>query len=183
MANSTDDFIVKLKDRLKKLEQNLPLKTAVLSVHSIMVDRIFNKGENANSGKIGKYNSTDELYVNPKFSPKKFPTKGKTGKTKFKNGNIHKTGFFKSYKDFRSAQGRQTGFVNLNLSGILFRDFAASLTRVNANQYQTGLKNKANIGKLEGNEDRFGNNIFKLTKSEKKELVKIITKERLRIGI
>lgn len=146
----------------------------VVSVHTIQTQRIFVEGKNSNGSNIGAYNSTDPLYVNPNNAPKKFPTKGKTGKTVFKNGRKHKTGYFTSYKAFRQNQGRQTGTVDLRLSGIMFRDFAASIVR-QGNIWVVGFKNKENVGKFEGAQEKYGE-VFKFTEAERKKFREVAAK-------
>jgi hypothetical protein len=141
----------------------------VADVHALQTQRIFVDGQNSQNTGIGSYNTTDPLYVNPANAPKKFPTKGKTGKSRFKNGKPHKTGYFKSYSSFRQAQGRQTAVVDLRLSGMLFRDYASSLLRLD-NKWIAGVKNKENAGKINGAIKKYGATVFKLTDSERKIL-------------
>lgn len=176
---TTEQLIQKIKGQIKDLKQGKPLALAVASVHSMQVKRIFEEGKKSTDSKIGNYNESTSLYVNPNNSPKKFPTKGKEGKSKFKNGNSHKTGFFKSYKEFRSKIGRQISFVDLKLSGQLQKDYSNSLQR-SGTGWVSGLKNKANVGKVEGAEDKYGS-IFNLTNKEKKELRRILKEETLKI--
>ena len=142
---------------------------AVADVHALQTQRIFVQGQNSNNASIGAYNTSNSLYVNPKYAPKSFPTKGKTGQTVFKNGNQHKTGYFTSYASFRNAQGRQTSTVDLRLSGVLFRDYASSILR-NGNSWFVGVKNKENLGKLQGAIDKYGATVFMLSAQEKEVL-------------
>lgn len=175
---TTEEYIAKLRAKLNDLVQNnKPLARAVASVHADQMERIFVDGKGV-SGNIGVYNSIDPLYVSPKTSPKKFPTKGKTGKSKFENGENHKTGFFKSYKAYRSSQGRQNSFVDLKLSGQLQKDMSNSLTRISPSIWVTGTKNKINSEKAEGAEKKYGN-IFNLSKDEKENFKEILRDELL----
>ena len=183
MANTTNDFIQKLEQRYKDIVSNKPLGIAVAAVHEKMVKRIFEDGKNGNDGKIGAYDTSEPLYVSPNKSPKSFPVKGKTGKTKYKNGKPHKTGYFTSYKAFRQKIGREVSFVNLSLFGQLKRDFSNSLQRVNNNKWISGTKNNKNSDKVDGAVDRYGREVFQLTKDEKKLLLGIIKIERIKIGL
>lgn len=167
---TTQDFVNKLDRQLKGIERVFELAAA--STHALMTQRIFVDGE-SETGKIGQYDSSKPLYVSPKKSPKKFPLKGKGGKTKFKNGNSHKTGYFSSYKSFRSAIGRQTSYVDLRLSGNLQRDFGSKLQKQGA-FLVAGVKRKENVGKLRGIRKKYGPNVFKLQGSEKENLRKTI---------
>lgn len=107
-----------------ELGNNLLREVATTQLAEMKV-RIFEQGKDDNESSIGQY-STKPIYVNPNNSPKKFTPKGKTGKTKFANGELHKTRYFaQGYKDFKSEIGRNTlGTVNLSLS----RDFQNKMT-------------------------------------------------------
>lgn len=174
-THTTENVIRNLKKTLSLIKNGKGFGRAVSSVHSLMAERIFEKGENITGAHYGQYDTSTPLYVNPATaSPKKFPTKGKNGKSKFKDGTSHKTGYFDSYKDFRAKIKRETGFVNLRLFGLLYSDFLSSLQKENSGKWISGLKRKTNIGKLEGAEDRYGNNIFRVSKFERKELIRIL---------
>lgn len=171
-----------IKEHAAKLEQIAETAgKAIATVHAEQVNRIFVDGQRQN-GKIGSYNSSSPLYVNPKYSPKKFTPKGKTGQTTFKNGSRHKTGFFNSYKAFRAAQGRQSSFVDFVLSGSLQSDYKNSLTRQGIT-WVTGTKNISNSRKLTGLLKKYGSDVFKLTQKEHDLLIRTAKAERLKLGI
>lgn len=130
----------------------VPFALEVRSTVAIQTDRIFNKGLLSSGDKIGKYNTTEPLYVNPKTSAgKKFTPEGKpievVVKKKIKklrsfNKTLQidkttgrktiladrKTKWFPSYAEYRKTIGRQIAFVDLRLSGDFFQDFANSKT-------------------------------------------------------
>ena len=168
---TTAQFIQKQKARLAKIEEGKAFAEAVANSHARQVPRIFDKGIKSDGSKIGKYNSSEDLYVNPKFAPKGFSTKGKTGKTTFKNGKKHKTGFFTSYKAFRASQGRETSFVNLRLFGRLQLDYTNGLRRISPLKWVAEVKTEESADKIQGNKQRFGLT-FALTKEEKIEFRK-----------
>lgn len=169
---TTKQFIKKQEKKLKEItKKGIPLGRAVATVHAMQTKRIFEQG-GAVVGKIGTYNSTDPLYVNPKEAPRSFPPRGKTGKTAFKSGKAHKTGFFSSYKAFRASQGRETSFVNLRLTSRLFLDFSNGLIKISAVKWTSGVKSLSNADKIAENERRFGR-IFDLRVKERKEFLKI----------
>lgn len=122
--------------------------------------RIHNDGK-AVTGKIGNYATSPSLYVNPKNSPKKFATVGKSGKAKFKNGKRHKTKFFQSYKAFRGDIGRETNYVNLQLSGKLKRDFAMQAIGKN---YVIGFNSTYGADISDGMEAKYKKKIWGVTK-------------------
>jgi hypothetical protein len=109
---TTPDFIKRQHEKIEKLKSGLAVHIAAQDTHVKMTARIFEEGETAQGNKL-RYNSSDPLYVNPDNSPKSFPPKGKTGKTKFKNGESHKTGYFESYKDYRQKIGRESIYLGI----------------------------------------------------------------------
>src|ERR1044072_1545261 len=117
------EHIEKLQAEVDAIERRG--QDAANNAHAEMTDRIFVRGERAGGGKIGDYENTKPLYVNPKNMPttKKNPVQGKNGEKKFKNGKAHKTRYYSSYKDYHSQQGRPSEFVNLFLFGNLQSDF------------------------------------------------------------
>lgn len=176
---TTDDFIKKQNAKIKAIiKENKPLAIAVKSMMAIQAKRIFLDGKNADEGIIGEY-SDNEIYVSPNANKglPKFPLKGKDGSIKFKNGNEHKTGYFKNYGAFKKAIGRNKRIqtVDLFLTGQLLRNWAnaealtkASARKVNPNNYIVAITD-LNFKKAE----RYGN-VFGLSKREKETFLKVI---------
>ena len=177
---TTQEYIRSLNAKISKLKTGLPIAIAAQDTHVKMVTRIFDEGKNTEGSEIGKYNSTDPLYVNPNNSPKKFPTKGKTGKSKFANGESHKTGYFESYKAYREKVGRETEHVNLTLFGILRNDFGKGVVKLSNVSYISKVSQKENKDKIDGAEDRYGD-IFKLSKEERENFKEVLEFETLEI--
>lgn len=171
---TTKDYINKLKEKAAFIREKKYVGIAASSVHVVMSGRIFDDGKNAKDDSIGKYNTSDELYVNPLYSPKKFPTAGKYGQTKFNNGKPHKTGYFSSYQSYKQSQGRETSFVDLTLFGDLRNNFKGGLQELNGKWIVSVRDNNAN--KIQGNEARFGE-IFAATDEEKELYKKILNFE------
>lgn len=144
----------------------------VKSVQSQMVERIFEDGKNSAGGKIGSYNTTDEIYVSDKSSPKAGTKKGKPNSEGKQKNN--KTTYYDSYASFRAKQ-RQAAYVDLRLFGRLQSDFSNSPV-IKGNSVVIAVS-KENAGKARGNEDRFDSKIFSPTKDELKVLSKVITFE------
>lgn len=138
--------------------------------------RIFERGQGFN-GKIGFYNSTDPVYIALKESPKRFSVRtGAKGRT------------FKSYKDYRQAIGRETGFVNLRLSNELYNDYsnpkvaasenATSLPqafpiKVSNKEYIIALNKSKNVEKKGKMEAKYGR-IFGITRKEQTKMSQVI---------
>lgn len=178
---TTNEFITKLNKQMAEIEKtNKPLATAVGSIMSLQSKRIFLEGKNSDEAIIGNYGDK-EIYVNPQKPNKwSFATKGKTGSDTFKNGNKHKTGYFKNYLTFKTTLGRNRKLktVDLFLTGSLHRQWANSLVvgkaqavRINQHNYITQLSDE-NQAKVE----RYGR-VFNLSVKEKAMFLAIIQTE------
>jgi hypothetical protein len=181
---TTEQYIKETRKKIAALKDGKPIAIAAQDTHVKMAERIFDKHDNANDGKIGEYNSTDPIYVNPNNSPKKFPTKGKPNdkgksKSKFANGELHKTGFFNSYKDFRAKIGRQTSEVDLKLFGRLQSDFTKGVVKKDDLTYVSGV-NESNGKKIKGLESKYGK-IFGLTPKERTNFKQVLAFESFKI--
>lgn len=176
MSVSIAEYIELQKERFERLKNGEALELAVRDTHAKQVQRIFVDGKNSNDAQIGKYNTTDPLYVNPKNSPKNTPVRGKYGQTTFTNGNKHKTTYFESYSEYRQEQGRESTFVNLNLFGALRSAFANGLFKVSEREWVVAIPQGEYL-KLSGNEDRFGGKISDLTESERNNFIEVIKEE------
>ena len=172
------------------------LRTVASTVGGEMKDRIHGKGLKADGTDIGKYNTTKEIYVNPKDSPVNLKPEGKPrkvgvfksgkkkGQDKFKGNKVrtikrkgelfasetkHTTKYFESYEAFRKHVNRRTDKINLSLHQVgMEQDFGvvAGEPFKTRDGYGLGFKNVLNALKAEGHEKRFGK-IYSLTQSEK----------------
>lgn len=175
--NSVSAWTAEENKKLQALVKfDVPLAVAVTNVNSQQTDRIFVRGA-ATNGTIGKY-STKPIYISNKQSPKKLRPKGKTGKTKFANGQRHVSAYFAGgYKEFRGQVGRVNSFVNLNLTASLRNDFATPPVRVSTHKYNAGVRKKSSSKKLQGAESHFNKRIFGLTDFENDLLLDTIIEE------
>lgn len=178
---TTTEWINKQEQLWEKVASSQALGNAAFDTHRVMANRIFNKGLDSSGARIGNYNSTKPIYVNPKNSPRKFATQGKTGKRRKDNGQPYKTRFFPSYKAFREAIGREAGKVILNLFGRLQSDFVTGLRRKNNVEYESVLKESINQKKKSGLEKKYGKKIFSLTSQERIHFKETLEKEVSRI--
>lgn len=172
---TTDEYVKKLLGKVAEIQKGKPLNIAAQDTHVKMSERIFEKGLLPDGGTV-PYNSTDPIYVSPATSPKNFPTKGKNGDAKFKNGKPHMTGFFKSYKAYREEIGRPTEQVNLFLWGNLQSDFSKGVKKINDESYASTVSWVANIGKLKKFSD-----YFELNKDERENFRLVLEDETLKI--
>lgn len=180
-----EEYIKREQAFYKQLTQKAkPFEIAVYNIVALQAVRIFEKGLKSDGTLIGKYNTTSELYANPvnyKGGGKFKPLKGKTGKSKFKNGSPHKTRYFKNYKELRKTLDRKTEFVNLQLNYDLFSDWANAPKgnapkrftpkKINNFEYEMRFSREINALKREGLEDKYGI-IFNSTKKERAEFLK-----------
>jgi hypothetical protein len=180
IAMTTDEFNKKLEEKIKLIEkENIPLERAVRHIMTLQSRRIFINAKNANESPIGTYKDR-ELYINPNKEPqnrvKKFPVKGKTGETKFKNGEPHKTGYFSNWLSYKKTigQNKNTNGVNLSWTGDLQRNWAnadigkpANAIRINQHNYVVSLR-KENAVKAE----RYGN-VFGISTKERVEFFRV----------
>lgn len=177
---TSEEYIRRYKQKINELKASDIVGIAAQDTHSIMIERIFDDNENVTNAQIGKYNTTDPLYVSPITSPKKFPPKGKNGNSKFEDGKLHKTGYFKSYSDYRKSQGRKTDKVDLFMFGNLRSDFSKGVVKINNSEYVSKILRDENIKKKEGAEFRFGK-IFSLTPKERTNFKQVMAFEVMQI--
>lgn len=186
---TAEEWKLKLLETARKIqEDDIPLRLATYSTVAIQAKRIFTEGRNTAGNKF-EYNSTNPLYLNPSttFNGGKLGTPiGKTGKKVFesgkKKGQPHKTVFVESYKDYREKIGRESSFVNWELSGDLKLDFENPQSgrptpiKVSENEYISGLKRTENVEKRNGLESKYGR-IFFLSDAEKQNFYKVASFE------
>lgn len=173
------------------LRTNIPFKEAVYNDIARKSIRIFEEGKKSDGSLIGQY-STDPMYANPDYQPRKgaiktsgggklqglTPTIGKTGKSVFASTGLpHKTTYLPGgYKELRQRQGRKVDHVNIRYTNDLFLDWAnvgavnaaPKPTKVDSSEYVIKLKRSYNVDKKEGLEDKYGT-IFFSTIGERKQ--------------
>lgn len=114
-------------------------------------------------------------------------TKSKRGET-FLDGLITKGESMASYKDLRTAEGLQTGHVDLAFSGEMWRNLFPKDVEVSGNVFTAplGANTRAGQAKLNWNYERYGNffmdvlkgdNIDKLYKVANDELLRFLEQE------
>lgn len=146
------------------------MRTIATSMLGEMSTRIYENGQASDGGEIGQYNATNPLYVNPKNAPRGFPTIGKTGRSKFKSGLPHKTGYFPSYKAFRDEVGRPTDRVNLSLTGTMNNQCQVIATE---GGYGLGWSNPDYYKRATGFQEKYGKPIWDVTESESAMITEI----------
>jgi len=176
-SNGQQVFL-KLSEKIKGVDGLMDkiVRTVAFNVRSQNSHRVHNEGKAADETMIGgaQY-STKATYVSLSQSPKKFTPKGKSGKSKFKNGNTHKSGYFPDgYKGFRNLIGRPTDHVNLHLSGLLKTKL---IVQGAGKSYKVGFESGYGTEVAEGLEKKYSQHIWGVSPTEEKEL--IATAERM----
>lgn len=167
--------ILKLSNKIKGVDVLMDkiVREVALTTRSQNLNRVHNEGKTADDTMIGDTQySTKATYISLDKSPKKFTPKGKTGKSKFKNGKQHRSGYFPDgYKGFRTAIGRTTSHVNLQLSGLLKTKLQVQGA---GKTYKVGFESGYGSDVAEGLEQKYSQQIWGITPSEEKELVEIV---------
>lgn len=131
-----------LINQLNKMMQTDRVMVASLStVLAEQKNRIFQKGQDANNGRIGTY-STKPASVSRKAQSRN------TGKTYFKGG----------YREYKGLTGKGNSFVNLRNTDQMMMDYGVHV--LGRNEYGLGFNNQFNFNKSEWNEERFDKEIF-----------------------
>lgn len=158
-----DRAYIEMIDELNELMNS---DKVLLSVGSTMQaeikERIFEKGLAADDGPIGTY-STKPISIPQKKQARQ------TRSSYFKGG----------YKEYKSAVGQDSSKVTLVDSGQMRDDF--SLIRISDTAYGLGFKNELNSDKADGNEKRFGKDIFAQSPTEDETFDKVFQFELDRI--
>jgi hypothetical protein len=152
-----------LIDELNELKKTDKVLQSVLSTMQVVIsERIFDEGKDANDGLIGVY-STKPISISKKNQSRN------TGHSYFSQG----------YKQYKGEVGQDNSKVNLVDSGQMRDDW--SIIRIDDRAYGLGFKNELNSEKADGNEDRFGKEIFAQSPSEEKVLDNVFQVELDRI--
>ena len=186
--SNIQSVLLNIDNKLKKASDVSALQRTIATyLMASNLRRIHNNGLNVDGKMIGSY-SVKPMYMNPKYSPKKFEPVGKNGRTYFKtnkadrrkfesaygvrmSGKKHQTRYFRAgYFGFRALIGREIGFVNLQLSGKLKLDWGMIQEGKN---YVIGFRSSYGTNVSEGNELHFGCQIWGISKKDYEEIKKI----------
>lgn len=143
VANEYVDLINKINGAVRS-EQNLRIAlTTVMAIHK---PRIFASGEDASGGKIGTYGT------NP-ISISKARQARNTGKTYFKGG----------YAQYKTAIGKNPGYVNLRNTDQMMIDYGIVQSGGN---FGFGFQNSVNSEKSGWMTSKYDKEIFQLSDKE-----------------
>ena len=116
------------------------MRIALSSVLAIHKPRIFEKGLDGTDAKIGTY-STKPISIAKKNQARQ------TGKTYFKGG----------YAEYKTAIGKNPGFVNLRNTDQMRMDYGLI---INGTSYGFGFQNELNYDKSQWLQDKYDKDIF-----------------------
>jgi hypothetical protein len=192
MAQITpEQFKKSIADKIRSL--NIA-KTIVFPVATIMLDsmrqRLFQEGISGDGSKTGSYSTTPiyaskSSFVGGGFSPQgknaKKTASGKLskGSKNKKDGAQRKSMYLADgYKQLRQVQGKETAFVNLQYSGLLFTDFSKLAVEKDTVVSKVGTRESSD--KLKWLSDKYGKDTFKHTKQEREFFKKEISKQLIK---
>jgi hypothetical protein len=134
-------------DKLKKLAtSDKVMRVALSTVLAIHKPRIFQQGQDSKKTKIGTY-STKPISISKNNQARN------TGKTYFKGG----------YAEYKSAIGKNPGYVNLRNTDQMMMDYQLM---VNGDKFGFGFQNNVNYDKSQWMQEKYDKDIFDLTEQE-----------------
>lgn len=150
---------------------------AITKLETDITNRIFNKHENANGGKLGQYSTTPTLigaksfatktsanafFSSIKKKDKKEPSKWRT----LKNGK-HAYILDGGYKELKSIQGLYSSEINMQYRGELAESGIGTV--INGESYMVKFLNKLSENKGRGFEKRRNEVVFSASEQEKQD--------------
>lgn len=143
MANELQQIM----DRINRVvRSDKPMRAALSTVLAIHKRRIFEQGKDASGAKIGTY-STKPISISRKNQARN------TGQTHFKGG----------YSQYKSAIGKNPGFVNFRNFDHMMGDYGII---VNGDKFGYGFQNSFNYQKSQWLQDKYDKNVFDLSEQE-----------------
>lgn len=155
MASEWDIVIRKVNDALRT---DKAVRTGITTVLALQKQRIFTQGKDAKEAQIGTY-STNPISISKKNQSRQ------TGKTYFKGG----------YAEYKTAIGKNPGFVNLQNTSQMMLDYSFQV--LGSNSYGLGFNNQFNFNKSEWMEKKYSKEIFFQSAKEGEVLNKVIEEQ------
>lgn len=144
----------------KAIRSERTTRIAVSTVFAFHKPRIFERGLDANNSQIGQY-STKPASVSKKQQARN------TGRTYFPGG----------YSEYKSAVGKNPGFVILRNTDQMYADYGI-IQR--GNKFGLGFQNKTNYDKSQWMQDKYDKDIFDHSEQELELLAKTLEFEILK---
>lgn len=143
VANELKNLVDKINNAVRSERFKRVALTTTLAIHK---PRIFVKGQDASGATIGQY-STKPISISKKNQARN------TGKTYFKTG----------YAEYKSAIGKNPGYVNLQNTGQEMMDYGIVS---NGSDFGFGFQNPLNANKAGWHTEKYNKEIFALSDKE-----------------
>lgn len=154
MANEILNIVTRVNNAIRSDKAKRIALSTVLAVHKA---RIFEKGEAESGGKIGTY-GTNPISISKKNQARN------TGKTYFKGG----------YAEYKSAVGKNPGFVILRNTDQMYGDYGLVGS---GSEFGFGFQNDANADKMGWMTDKYDKEIAALNQRELELFADVLTRE------
>ncbi len=152
MANGWDQVIEKTN---KALKTDNAIRAGVSTVLTLQKQRIFTEGKDSKGNQIGTY-STESASISKKNQARQ------TGKTYFPGG----------YAEYKTAIGKNPGYVNLQNISQMALDYSSQFD--DEGSYGLGFNNELNYNKSEWVEKHFDKEIFFESQKERETMLKVM---------
>lgn len=148
------------KNIFKAIEQAVKsdkaIRIALVTTLAVHKPRIFERGQDSNGSKIGTY-STNPISISKKSQARQ------TGKTYFPGG----------YAQYKTAVGKNPGFVNLRNTDQMMMDYGIVQ---NGRTFGFGFQNEENANKSQWMQEKYDKDIFMLADNELDVLADVLVK-------
>lgn len=152
-----DDLLKGFNKIVEAIRSDKPKRIAATTVLALQKDRIFNKGKAADDSQIGTYST------NP-ISIAKNKQARQTGKTFFKGG----------YSEYKSAVGKNPGYVNLRNTDQMMADFGVMV----GEDVSIGFQNEFNADKAGWQSEKYQKDIFHQSDKEIDTFIAVLVDEQ-----
>jgi hypothetical protein len=152
VANELTDLINRIDASIRS-DRNI--RITLSSVLAIQKPRIFERGQDASGNKIGTY-GTNPISISKKNQARN------TGRSYFKGG----------YAEYKSAVGKNPGFVILRNTDQMYLDYGLIES---GGSYGFGFQNTVNYNKSQWMEEKYKKDIFDISSEEEKVLADVLT--------
>jgi hypothetical protein len=156
-VNEFTGLIQKINDTVRSDRNQRIALSSVLAIHK---QRIFVQGFDAKGQKIGTYSTKPISIARSKQARD-------TGRTVFKGG----------YSEYKTAIGKNPGFINLRNTDQLMMDYGLI---GQAGRYGFGFQNTENFNKAQWVQDKKVRDVFDLSKNEENVLADILVDQLIK---
>lgn len=155
-----DELITFFNRVTAAIKSDKPKRIAATTTLAIQKDRIFNKGKASDGSQIGTY-STNPISISKSKQARQ------TGKTYFKGG----------YSEYKSAVGKNPGYVNLRNTDQMMADFGV----VVSDDVSIGFQNDTNGDKMQWMESKYGKDIAQQSDGEIDTFITVLVDEQTKL--